>query len=190
MAERRSTADLLRTDFVREPTRRALLERMQTPHKTVPEYFSPAAFRQLQAIAGRIILQDTHEVDLAGVLDTQLAGGTGKGWRYDTLPPDQTLFESGILATDAEAQHRHGLAFDQLSPDAQDTLLEILQRNAGTDDIWKGLHAGMFFTELLAQLVTIYYSHPAGRDQCGDRSFADAHGWTALGLNSGSDIPD
>jgi hypothetical protein len=190
MAERRSTAELLQTGLVREPTRRALLERLGTPHKTTPEYFSAQSFRQLTAIAARLIPQEQPEVDLAGALDTQLAAGPGKGWRYDALPPDKLLFEAGIHAIDGEAQHRHGVSFDRLPPAAQDVLLNLLQRSAITPAVWNGLDAGLFFTELLTALVTIYYSHPAGRDQCGDRSFADAQGWTAMGLNSGSDIPD
>lgn len=187
---RRSAAALLATDLVREPTRRALQQRLDTPFKTVPEYFSAAAFEQLQAIAARLVPQDTLEVDLAGGLDTWVAAGIGKGWRYDRLPPDKLLFERGIIAINAEALQRHGQDFPSLDASIQDELLGNVQQGTVSAAAWREVPPAAFFTELLAELVTIYYSHPAGRDQCGDRSFADARGWTDLGLDAGSDLPD
>ena len=40
-----------------------------------------------------------------------------------------------------------------------------------------------FFVELLAALTGIFYAHPIGRAEIGDRSFADLPDWQSLGLN-------
>jgi len=190
MPDKSRVEQLLATDWVREPTRRALQTRLDTPVKTEPEYFSAVAFRQLQFICARLIPQPQQEVDLPGSLDTQLKHGSGKGWRYDMLPPDEQLFETGIQAVNATAIHLYQQEFGNLDEYQQDELLERVQRGEVNTADWQNLNAAAFFTELLASLVSIFYSHPAGRDECGDRSFADAHGWSDLGLNAASDLPD
>lgn len=190
MPETRPVEQLLATDLVREPTRRALQARLHTPFKTEPAYFSIGSFRQLQAICSRLVPQERQEVDLAGGLDTELAHGKGKGWRYDRLPPDDELFEAGIQAINATSVYLYQQEFNQLDEGRQDALLTQVQRGEVAAGQWRNLDAPAFFTELLAALVTIYYSHPAGRDQCGDLSFADARGWSDLGLNAASDLPD
>ncbi len=65
----------------------------------------------------------------------------------------------------------------------QDEVLNSIQSGAATDAAWKVIPANLFFEELLAAIVELYYSHPYAKEQIGEVAMADAKGWQKMGLN-------
>lgn len=45
------------------------------------------------------------------------------------------------------------------------------------------MDAALYFEELLALVVDIYYAHPLASEEIGYTGMADAHGWQAIGLD-------
>ncbi len=149
-------------------------------------YFSPVQLQTLAGVSARLIPQEAApngRVDLPAALDLQLSGGIGKGWRYEVLPPDEVLFKQGMDQIENLAQHLYQRAFSDLNTGAQEDLLLRFQEGKTAGIPWPAEVSKRFFGELLAALTALYYSHPIGRAEIGDRSFADLPDWQAIGLN-------
>ncbi len=170
-------AALLQSRHVSSATRKALEDKLQTPKRS--GYFNDAQLQTLAAVSARLIpqLAGGPTVDLPLKLDAQLTHGKGKGWRYDILPPDEVLFKQGLDAIEKAA------GFASLDTEKQDAFLESLQKGEVRNMDWPAEVQQRFFVELLAALTAIFYSHPIGRAEIGDLSFADLPNWQALGLN-------
>jgi hypothetical protein len=176
-------AALLESQHVSHATRKALERKLHTPERS--GYFNEEQLQTLVSVAARLLPQDSNKptVDLPLKLDAQLAGGVGKGWRYEVLPPDEVLFKQGMEMIEKAAQSTHQSSFTALNEEAQDVLLTHLQEGKIKNIDWPAEVQKRFFEELLAALTSIFYSHPIGRAEMGDRSFADLPDWQALGLN-------
>ncbi len=176
---------LLETDLVTPPTRRALEERLQQSAVTAPRFFDARDFATLRAACARLIPQPEreHAIDLAGALDERLADGRCDGWRYDQMPPDGEAHRRGLRGLDESAQLMCNASFQQLDAAQQDEVLRAVQRGEAGGATWEKLPAHRFFEELLAELTEIYYSHPLAKEEIGDASMADAHGWQSIGLD-------
>ncbi len=172
-------AALLESQRVSAATRKALERKLEKPKKS--GYFNEAQLQTLAAVAARLLPQDSNgpTVDLPLKLDEQLAGGVGKGWRYEILPPDEVLFKNGMDAIENAVEKD----FSLLSSEKQDAFLESLQKGEAQNMDWPAEVQKRFFEELLAALTGIFYSHPIGRAEMGDRSFADLPDWQSIGLN-------
>lgn len=179
---------LLHGPHVSEATRKALKEKLEGSKSG--GYFNDAQLQTLRAVANRLIPQDPPQisgnlwVNLPAALDDQLAVGKGKGWRYDILPPDSVLFKKGMEQIESAAQASYKQAFTALSDSEKDAVLTLFQEGKAALSDWSGEMQKRFFEELLAALTSIYYSHPAGRAEIGDLSFADLPHWEAIGLNA------
>ncbi|MFC4454813.1 gluconate 2-dehydrogenase subunit 3 family protein [Deinococcus sonorensis] len=153
---------LLLSGHVTAPTRRVLEERL---HRTFERrFFSEAEFRVLQAAAARLVPHDPAHLNLAGVVDDRLAEDRTDGWRYADTPPDPQAMRDLLAALPAD--------FTGLEGPAQDRHLQDLERRFPHP-----------FEDLLAELTEGYYSHPAVQLALGYVGFADAPGWTRIGLN-------
>lgn len=172
-------AALLQSKHVSGPTRKALERKLEAPKKS--GYFNEAQLQTLEAVSARLLPQDANgpRVNLSLKLDEQLARGVGKGWRYEILPPDEVLFKQGMDAVEQST----GNNFPRLSAQQQDAFLESLQKGEVQNITWPAAVQKRFFEELLAALTSVFYSHPIGRAEVGDRSFADLPDWQAIGLN-------
>jgi gluconate 2-dehydrogenase gamma chain len=176
---------LLNSDFVTQTTKQVLQQRLEKQSVETPTFFEADAFITLKAVCMRLIPQPTTDriIDLAGSLDENLTAGIGNGWRYNTMPPDNKAFTLGLNGINQESNLKYGQNFHLLEATKQDEVLTSIQSGDVAGLIWKTLPAPLFFEELLVALVEIYYSHPITKSNIGDVSFADAKGWTNIGLN-------
>ncbi len=176
---------LLQTDFVTENTRAVLINRLEKQETVTPLFFNDTAFATLRSVCARLIPQPnrSQKIDIAGMLDEQLAAGKGNGWRYDQMPPDKEAYTLGLQGVDETAVLMFGNAFILLTAEDQDDVLKAVQSGSVEGKVWEQLPANLFFEELLASIVEIYYSHPLAKEEIGEVAFADAKGWQKTGLN-------
>ncbi len=178
--------DLLQTPFVNEQTRQLMQERLSVPEVIVPVFFEQEAFITLHAVAGRLLPQPATRrspIDLAGAFDKKMAGNESNGWRYNDMPPDSEAFPAGLKAIDNMSNTNFGKKFHLLEPACQDRILSDIQAGQCSGEYWNAVVPKRFFEELLTALTEIYYSHPLGREEIGDVSWADVPGWPRPGLN-------
>jgi len=195
---------LIRSDRVSAVTRRVLLERVTADPTSSPAALTPDELRTLQAVSKRVVPQDEGEIDLSVQIDKRLALGTGKGWRYDTLPGDLEAYRSGLLALDREARMHYQTDFAELGDDKKDAVLgSIVNGEFGTESSLaearphgegvkkEGLTGPQmlrWFEDLRAELAGIYVSHPKtlarmGYSGVGDGAESDAlTGFVELGI--------
>ncbi len=178
---------LLQTGFLSPQTKKVFVERLHTPVVSEPAFFTKPEFITLQAVSKRMLPQPKHrkqKIDLAGVFDTNYAKKKpGNGWRYNDMPPDEVAIKEGLKAIEASSQSRYGKAFDKLKESDQDELLQAVYEGKMKNAEWHNLPSDRFFEELFSSLVEIYYSHPFGRDEIGDVSYADTKGWHQIQLH-------
>ncbi len=177
----KETFELLKTDSVTEPTRKVLLERLAKPSVINPRFFDLDVFKTVHAVCNRIIPQSNADmqVDLPGLLDAFLADDKNKGWRYNSLPPNETLFSHGFKMIAQYTLVQYGTGFADLTADLQDALLQEVQ-DGKTALAYEAFDSSRFFEELLALLTELYYGHPIAKNEIGDISYADAHGWQQI----------
>ena len=177
---------LIESDAVTPQTRAALAARLNHAPVSAPKVFTVRQFRTLYAVCKRLVPQpDSQEmhVDLPGLLDEKVNSSNSKGWRYDSLKSEIETFTQGMEGVGESAQTLYGKAFSELDHDSQDGILKAVQDGLAIGNTWCKLPAARFFEELLVALSELYYSHPIAKASIGDVSFADAHGWQAIGLN-------
>ncbi len=176
---------LMLTDIVTSTTRSALQNRIDRKYITEPTFFEAGIFVTLRAVCMRLIPQPEAErmVDLAGCLDGILAEGKGNGWRYDAMPADGKAFIIGLHGINKTSATMFGQGFHLLTVQQQDEVLTSIQSGSATGLTWNVIPAKLFFEELLAAIVELYYSHPYAKEQIGEVAMADAKGWQKMGLN-------
>lgn len=175
---------LLETDFVKEPTRNLLLDRLNKKTKPTPVFFDTESFSVLQCVCMRLIPQDREEpIDLAGLLDEQLSQSPGNGWRYDALSDDKVVFLQGLKGIEQISRMAFAKTFCDLDDAEMEQVLLTVQAGNAKGDVWDNIPSNLFFEELLASLVELYYSHPIAKEEIGDVSFADGKGWKNIGLD-------
>ncbi|CAM4100226.1 hypothetical protein DEMA109039_07305 [Deinococcus marmoris] len=153
---------MLNSAHVTEPTRRALLERLDARYGH--EFFDEAEFGRLRALAMRLVPHDPAEMDLAGTVDHRLIVGIGDGWRYADALPDGEAYRA-LLAALPEG-------FETLGGDAQDAAIPAVQSS----------HPRAF-EDLLAELTEAFMAHPLTQYRFGYAGFADAPNWPHVGPN-------
>lgn len=181
-----TTRRLLETDALTLATRQALSARLAVNNATAtPRFFDEADFATLQAACSRLIPQTNRaqQINIASDIDKRLAEGTTNGWRYNVMPPDGDAYRLGLRGLDETAQAKFNRTFDQLDALRQDEVLRQVQQGTPEGPTWAMLSAARFFEELLAEAVETYYSHPLAQDEIGYVGYADALGWTRIGLN-------
>ena len=176
---------LLETDRMTAATRQVLRVRLDQNPSAGPRFFDSTTFELLRCVSARLIPQSDpgRFIDLAGRLDVQLLEGVGKGWRYDSLPPDDNLLTIGLQGIDETAAIMFGQGFNTLSESQQTSVLTAVQNGAAPGGTWQQLPAHLFFEELLAALVALYYAHPWSQEAIGVVAMADKQGWQRIGLN-------
>lgn len=175
---------LIESDLVTPATRRALRARLKTATVEEPRFFDRTSFATLCAVCDRLIPQPgrPRPIDLAGMLDTNLVGGEGDGWRYAHMPPDTVMHSAGMTGIGQAAAGMFGRAFTLLTDCEQDDVLLAVQRGAAPGPVWLAMDPRRYFEELLALLVDLYYAHPLASEEIGYAGMADAHGWQVIGL--------
>lgn len=176
---------LLETDFVTEPTRRALEKRLVKIENFQPKFFDAEIFQILRAVCERLILQEDAEnfVDCAALIDEKLSANKGDGWRYDALPNDIETFQKGLQNINRTAVSKYDQNFQQINEKHRDAILSEVQNGETVGEIWKNLVPELFFEELLAAATEVYYSHPLAQEKIGYVGMADAGGWQKIKLD-------
>ncbi len=176
---------LLQTDLVKENTSAVLKDRLKKEHIIIPVFFDRDAFQILQSVCKRLIPQPNRSniIDLPGLLDEQLTSGTGKGWRYNQMPPGKTFWSAGLNGINETSQLMYDKAFTLLAEAEQDKVLTEIQCGIAEGTIWESIPPALFFEEFLASITELYYSHPVAKEEIGEVAFADAKGWQKIGLN-------
>ena len=147
---------------------RALAQLGEATSRSVPEVFGEPQLRLLEAVVARLIPSDAEgpgalEAGAARYIDRALD---------DALAASLDAYVQGLAALDAYARETQGRSFVELEPQAQDAILERLERNA--IDGFAPSAAG-FFEMLLAHTFEGTFGDPY---YGGNRDFI---GWDLLG---------
>ncbi len=179
-----SVRELLKTDLVKPLTHTVLKDRLERNKTIAPVFFDTKTFDILSSVCMRLIPQEdrSEKIDLPGLLDEQLSVGTGKGWRFNQLPPDKILYIRGLNGINETCELMYNKTFDLLAEEEQDAVLSGIQSGKPKSKIWEQM-PGLFFQELLTSLTELYYSYPLAKEEIGEVAFADGKGWQKIGLN-------
>lgn len=166
-----------------DQTRAAVKQRLEQ----VPErrFLTQEQWSLLEAIVHRLMPQPDREepVPIVPWIDELLHENHTPGYRYADMPPMRDAWRRGLDAIAAETRNRHGKAFEELSPQDQDALLDNVQNNRVESRFWGGLPAGGFFLHhLLKETVGIYYAHPFAWSEIGFGGPASPRGYARLGF--------
>ncbi len=178
---------LIGGDRLTEPTTRALQQRLAGLNtEPDPAIFNSRQFEALAALAACLIPQDerTAAIDLPAAFHRRVESGLGIGWRNADMPPAAQMHCRALSALDITADAFFGMDFAVLKSDEQDKLLRMIQAGHLESDAWRGIDPAIWFREILATLVNIYYAHPLAQDDIGYAGMADAGGWPVVGLNT------
>lgn len=167
-----------------ETTRRVVTERAE---KVPPiRYFSSEEAELLAAIINRIIPQDDRAADriipILPVIDERLFKNSLNGFRYEDMPPDREAYRLGLSAIDEMAQKRFREPFASLTVHRQELILKSLHDGKPDPEhpIWKRMPVHRFWTLLMGDCVTAYYSHPWAWDEIGFGGPAYPRGYMRL----------
>ncbi|MBL0385949.1 gluconate 2-dehydrogenase subunit 3 family protein [Tumebacillus sp. ITR2] len=94
--------------------------------------------------------------------DNKLASDIGEEQRKLGTPKQKDLIKNGLAALEVLAQSEYGTSFVQLTPEKQTTILVGLERDILTLRTTEGtvVPATAFFSKMLTETVSAYYSHP------------------------------
>lgn len=178
---------LIGGDQLTEPTTRALRERLAPLDPADgPAVLDGRQLAALAAVAARLVPQDerTAGIDLTERFHRRIEGGLGVGWRDAGMPPTPDMHRRALSALNVTAEAFFGLDFAALKSGQQDKLLRTIQAGHLNSDAWRGIDPSIWFREILATLVNIYYAHPLAQDDIGYAGMADASGWPEVGLDA------
>ena len=176
--------ELIQSDWVTEPTRRALSAKLAPRVDRSPAFLDERGFAVLQAAVARLVPQPAgRRAPLAEIIDANLAAGRRDGWRYDALPPDGEAYRLGLQGVDETARCLFACGFVELQPFDQEAVLASIADGWAPSMVWARLPPIRFFEELLAATVEAYAAHPYGQERMGYRGMADARGFNAVGLD-------
>lgn len=177
------TKKLLASDFVTEPTKKALTERLNEASEN--NFFTKNYFNLLNAICDLLMDQNSlaRFVNIGLAIDKRLYEKKTDGWRYDQLPPDDLKYKLGLENIELCSQNLYKNSFSDLNKKQQIKILTDIQLGNVDLEIWKNLHPKLFFEDLLAECTEIYYGHPLVQASLNYVGYADAKGWIEIKLN-------
>lgn len=179
---------LLNSEFLTEPTRRALQERLHKNGSNV--FFDAKSFELLSVICDLLMDQDSEDrmVNIALFIDERLVNKEADGWRYDSMPEDGVAYRLGLQGIDETALLMFGENFILTEKEQQMQVLSAIQNGEVENGVWKTLHPKLFFEDLLAETAEIFYSHPLVQVSINYVGMADAKGWTKIKLNESENL--
>jgi choline dehydrogenase-like flavoprotein len=175
---------LLESDFVTEPTREVLLERLNAGKDYEPRFFDEHDYATLKTLCSALApSKRVPPVFVPSEIDKRLAKGTGNGWRYAKLPPDGEAFRQFLQGLNEIAEQNFKLGFAELETEHQTEVLQLIGRGEISGAVWQDFDYKLFLEELFVEFAEIFYSHPLAQEEIGYIGFADARGWQKIGLN-------
>ena len=180
---------LLQSPSVGEPTRNALLKRIEIS-KQKNCFFNEMDFKLLSVVCDLLMDQEPGNriVNVAVFIDERLTRNTCDGWRYDEMPRDGEMYLRGLEGIDETSVQTFQKRFIELKKEEQLLVLSQIQNGTATGNMWKTLSAKRFFEEILAEATEIFFSYPAVQMEINYSGMADADGWKKVGLNEKDDI--
>ena len=100
------------------------------------------------------------------------------------LPADPDAWRQGLQLFHETAQATFGLPFTQLADDQKDSIIGQFQQGDVPSVAWQPVQQKRFFEEMLAELVSRYFSHPLAQEEFGYVGMADKPSWERIGLNA------
>lgn len=165
-----------------DTTRRVVADRLENVPRR--RFFTEQEWRTLEAVCDRIVPQPDRPRDPVPIvpwIDEKLLQHQGEGFRYADMPPMEEAWRKGLHCLDSESERRYGAPFTDLSGDEQDDILKRVQTSKVRSTRWRGLPPHRFFSDLLAEVVSIYYSHPKAWSEIGFGGPASPRGYVRIG---------
>jgi hypothetical protein len=168
-----------------EQTRAVIKKRLtEIPER---QFFTESEWDILEAVCDRLIPQPDRPHDpvpIVPFLDEKLHKNQGNGYRYASMPPMREAWRQGVRAIDEEALAKWGGSFVKLAANQKDAVLRAIQHGDTVSPAWEGLPPKQFFkSELLNEVVTVYYAHPAAWSEIGFGGPASPRGYVRTALN-------
>lgn len=167
-----------------EATRKVVLDRVNNPPPI--RFFSPEEAQLMKAVCDRLLPQDdrdeAHKIPVVNFIDERLYMGRISGYRYEDMPPDQEAHRLGLQAIEQIAQHMFSISFTELSPRAQDEVLQTLHDfdPPAAQEIWRKMSVKHYWPLLMQDVVQAYYAHPYAWDEVGFGGPAYPRGYMRL----------
>ena len=163
-------ARLIASDRVSARTRRVMLNRLDEPGDA-PRALTAAQRALLTEVLARVVPQRGTHLDLAGGIDAWLGTGHGDGWRFAELPPDAEAWRRGL---DTIATELPGFAsLDTAAKDAAVDRIADGGIGSDADGLLTGAQMVLWFTDVQAEAVRAWLSHPAAQAWIRYDGFAD-----------------
>ncbi len=172
--------ELLESEFVTEPTRRALNERFDFDPNYAPRFFDAKEFDTLKAICDALAPSKVIPCDfVAREIDKRLFENTGNGWRYSEMPPDGDAYRIALQIFDQTAQQIFAHNFAAITNEERIEIVRKMRDNDGKmfGEISTNFSIARFFEDIFAEFVELFYSHPLVLEEIGYIGFADKQGW-------------
>jgi hypothetical protein len=168
-----------------ERTREVVRRRVEE----VPPYrfFSSDEAALLEAVTEQVIPQHDRapeeRVAIAPFIDQALHDDDTDGFRQPDVPWAQEAWRLGLQGIDQASRAAFGRRFTELGTGQRDQVLEAMQRGEVSGSAWDGLPSAKFFKQLVQQVITVYYAHPAAWNEIGWGGPASPRGYarTAYG---------
>ncbi|MGE5654026.1 MAG: gluconate 2-dehydrogenase subunit 3 family protein [Bacillota bacterium] len=128
-----------------------------------PSVLTAEQTRALKAVLVQLIADDRAEIlrYLVDHLDQKLRNPIGQAERKTGIPSFSKLLPMGLDNLDRYCVQHQGGSFDQIAHEEQCRLLQSIAQGAlPVGNHWGSPHQSEFFTQLLAEAVSAYYSHP------------------------------
>lgn len=166
-------------------TREVVLHRLE--HVPPIRFFTEHEARTLDAVADRIMPQDDREpgerVPITPFIDQVLFDDDTDGFRKADMPWEQEAWKRGLAGLDETSRARFDTPFLGLTPGQQEQVLSAVQSGEPEGETWEDLPPAEFFSKLVEQVISMYYSHPAAWAEIGWPGPASKRGYmrTAYG---------
>jgi hypothetical protein len=167
-----------------EATRQTVLARVVEAQPV--RFFSAEEARIMGAIAARLVPQDDRReqrrIPIVPAIDKRLYRNELNGFRYEDMPPDQEAYHLGLKAINEMAQKKFHAPLIELTIHQQELVLKSLHNDKPDPEheVWKRMPVHRFWTMMMEDCVTIYYSHPWAWDEIGFGGPAYPRAYTRL----------
>lgn len=181
--------ELLKSDYVTEPTRKVLLERIQHPAgKNI--FFNDEQYHLLSVVCDLLLDQKSGNriVEIAYYIDQRLTENKKDGWRYNNMPPDGDMYRLGLTGIQESSMKMFDKPFLRLPKCDQLAVLLSVQNGKAGGSTWEKMSSKTFFEELLSESAELFFSHPIVQADMGYVGMADAKGWNKIGFEESESI--
>jgi hypothetical protein len=175
---------LSQSPFWDEATRTMVEKRVEDPPQR--QFFSEHAWNFWTVVFSHLIPQTDRvperQIPIVPVLDHRLSQNETVGYRYENMPHDRVVYELGIAAIDAEAEHRYSGKFLFLPYRQRDIVLKAIHdgKPEAARDIWERMSVDRFWQMIMSDAIDAYYAHPWAWDEIGFGGPAYPRAYTRL----------